>query len=382
MVPLPRRRATGEETRARFGRNEHELMAAIRLDRVTKSFGANTALRELSLDIADGEFFVLLGPTGAGKTTTLRLIAGLEKPTGGAIMINGEDVGGWSAAERDVALVFQYYSLYPRYTVRQNLAFPLKSRVRNYSSAEIDERVARAARILRIEHLLDRKTDKLSGGEMQRVSIGRAIVREPRAFLMDEPLSNLDAKLREALRSELKDLQMKLRATFLFVTHDQIEAMSMGDKVGVLNAGGIVQVGTPHDIYNRPRDTFVAAFVGSPAMNLFPGELRDGRAIAFSGRLKTPFSRVPSGGSRPVTLGIRSEDVRLGVEDGAEAKVHDVENHGVEKIVTLRVDQELFRATVPAASPVAVESAVRFAFNPEKLHCFDRATGVNLATIG
>ena len=180
-----------------------------------------------------------------------------------------------------MALVFQYYSLYPRYTVRQNLDFPLKSRVRRYARAEIDERVARAAKTLRIEHLLERKTDKLSGGEMQRVSIGRAIVREPRAFLMDEPLSNLDAKLREALRAELKDLQMKLGATFLFVTHDQIEAMSMGDKIGVLNQGRIVQVGTPQEIYNRPRDVFVAGFVGSPAMNLVKASSATARVIAL-----------------------------------------------------------------------------------------------------
>ena len=213
-----------------------------------------------------------------------------------------------------MALVFQYYSLYPRYTVRQNLAFPLKSKVRSYSAAEIEARIARAAKTLRIEHLLERKTDKLSGGEMQRVSIGRAIVREPRVFLMDEPLSNLDAKLREALRAELKDLQMKLGATFLFVTHDQIEAMSMGDKVGVLNQGRIVQVGTPQQIYNQPRDLFVAGFVGSPAMNLLPGE------AATGGSLLCPASSIfrphvgsrMAGGSSARHVGIRSEDIRVG----------------------------------------------------------------------
>src|SRR5262245_25611613 len=354
-------------------------MAHLRLENVTKLFGAHAALRDLTLDIADGEFFVLLGPTGAGKTTTLRLIAGLEKPNQGRIVIGNEDVAGWSAAERDVALVFQYYSLYPRYTVRQNLAFPLKSRVRRYDAAEIDKRIARAAKTLRIEHLLERRTDKLSGGEMQRVSIGRAIVREPRAFLMDEPLSNLDAKLREALRAELKDLQMKLGATFLFVTHDQIEAMSMGDKVGVLNQGRVVQVGTPQDIYNRPRDVFVAGFVGSPAMNLVKAELRDGKVTALSGKLEVPVNGAGGRGSGAVTLGVRSEDVEVGATGAVEAKVHHVEDHGVEKIVTLRVDEHLLRATVPATLPVSIEGTVRFGVNRSKVHCFAGDSGMNLA---
>ncbi|MEO6299540.1 MAG: ATP-binding cassette domain-containing protein, partial [Paracoccaceae bacterium] len=206
-------------------------MAHIELKGVSKAFGGVPAIRDISLDIPDGQFFVLLGETGAGKTTTLRMIAGLEKPTTGRVWIDGQDVTDWGAAARDVALVLQQYSLYPRYTVRQNLEFPLRSPIRPVAEAEIAARIAKVSATLRIEHLLDRKTDRLSGGEMQRVSIGRAIVRTPKVFLMDEPLSALDAKLREALRAELKDLQMNLGETFLFVTHDQIEAMSMGDKV-------------------------------------------------------------------------------------------------------------------------------------------------------
>ncbi len=357
-------------------------MAEVRLDHVTKKFGSHAAVNDLSLTIADGEFFVLLGPTGAGKTTTLRLIAGLEKPTAGSVHIAGRDVSGDSVAERDVALVFQYYSLYPRYTVRENLAFPLKSPVHSYSAAEISERIARAAKMLRIEHLLDRKTDKLSGGEMQRVSIGRAIVREPHIFLMDEPLSNLDAKLRETLRSELKDLQMSLKTTFLFVTHDQIEAMSMGDKVGVLNNGKLMQVGTPHEIYNHPKDTFVASFVGSPAMNLLPAQIT-GNRIAVREGFELPLDdagrkRVASGDG-PITIGIRSEDIVVGGEGTAEARVHHIENQGVEKIVTLRAGKALFKATVPAVSPLKLEDPVRFALNQERLHGFDPQSGANRA---
>jgi multiple sugar transport system ATP-binding protein len=353
-------------------------MAHIQLKGISKTFGNHVALRDLDLEIADGEFFVLLGQTGAGKTTTLRLVAGLEKPTAGQVFIDGQDVGEWGAAERDVALVLQQYSLYPRYTVRQNLEFPLKPKIRRVEDAEIKERVERVAKTLRIEHLLERKTDKLSGGEMQRVSIGRAIVRKPRVFLMDEPLSALDAKLREALRSELKDLQMRLGATFIFVTHDQVEAMTMGDRIGVLNKGHLVQVGTPREIYSNPRDTFVAGFVGSPAINLLPGSL-SGNAIVVTPKL----FEVPANGARAgdgsYTFGVRPEDVL--VESGApvEGKVHDIENHGIEKILTLRVGDTLLRATVPARVSVAVEDAVRFGLRTDKVMMFDRATGVNVS---
>ena len=357
-------------------------MAHVRLDKISKKFGSHTALNNLDLDIADGQFFVLLGPTGAGKTTTLRLIAGLDAPNSGGISIAEQDVSGWSAAERDVALVFQYYSLYPHYTVRQNLEFPLKSKVRRMSQQDIDQRIAKAAKTLRIEHLLERKTDRLSGGEMQRVSIGRAIVREPRVFLMDEPLSNLDAKLRELLRSELKDLQMKLGATFLYVTHDQVEAMSMGDRIGVLNQGRIVQVGTPQQIYNQPHDTFVATFVGSPAMNLLRADVSGGRAVVLPGKLELPVDQAAGGRAAkltgPATLGIRSEDVMVGVNEAVEARVHGVENQGVEKVVTLRVQDCLIKATVPARLELSIDSVVRFSFKQEKLHFFEPGSGNNL----
>ncbi len=355
-------------------------MAQIELRGILKKFGAHTALRDLNLTIEDGEFFVLLGQTGAGKTTTLRLIAGLEQPSEGKIFIDGTDVGAWGAAERDVALVLQQYSLYPRYTVRQNLEFPLKSKIRKLPAAEIAQRVDRAAKTLQISHLLDRKTDRLSGGEMQRVSIGRAIVRNPRVFLMDEPLSALDAKLREALRTELKNLQMELDATFLFVTHDQIEAMSMGDKIGVLNGGSLVQVGTPAEIYNHPLNTFVARYVGSPPMNLVDGKLADGRAIIAPSTFELACNATQGGNvsGRELTFGVRPEDMFL--ESGApvEARVYDVENHGVAKIVTLRVGGLTMQLTAPARMQVKIDETVRFGWDPEKILLFDRKSGVNL----
>ncbi|MGL6211458.1 MAG: ABC transporter ATP-binding protein [Paracoccaceae bacterium] len=345
-------------------------MAHIELKGVSKAFGSAQALRDVTLEIADGEFFVLLGETGAGKTTMLRVIAGLEKPNAGQVFIDDQDVTGWGAAERDVALVLQQYSLYPRYTVRQNLEFPLKSPIRKEGAAEIASRVARVAKTLRIEHLLDRKTDKLSGGEMQRVSIGRAIVRTPSVFLMDEPLSALDAKLRESLRAELKDLQMNLGETFLFVTHDQVEAMSMGDRIGVMNKGALVQVGTPQEIYNNPVNTFVARAVGSPAMNLLAGRMQGGRAMMGEGlALDHPGGHE----GQDLIFGVRPEDLHLDAGAPVEARVTDVENHGVEKIVTLAVADTLLRATVPVTQRLTVNETIRLGWNSARVVLFDQA---------
>lgn len=353
-------------------------MADIALQGVSKKFGPNTALRGVDIDIKDGEFFVLLGQTGAGKTTTLRVIAGLEKPDTGVVMIEGQDATGWNAAERDVALVLQQYSLYPRLTVRGNLEFPLKSRTHNLTADEITKRVEQAAETLQITRLLDRKVEKLSGGEMQRVSIGRAIVRQPRVFLMDEPLSALDANLRDVLRVELKKLHQDLGATFVFVTHDQVEAMSMGDKIGVLDHGKLVQVGTPDDIYARPINTFVARSVGTPPMNLLDGVLKDGQAVIEAGGHALPLASPQGTNGQRLKFGIRPEDIVIDGNGPVEARVFDVENHGVIKILTLDIEGVHIHATVSAQTKVGIDDTLRFGWKPEKVLYFDDASGRNL----
>mgnify|MGYP006073130199 FL=1 len=354
-------------------------MADIALQGISKKFGPNTAMRNVDIDVKDGEFFVLLGQTGAGKTTTLRIIAGLEKPDAGTVMIEGQDATAWNAAERDVALVLQQYSLYPRLTVRGNLEFPLKSRTHNLTADEIKERVERAAETLQITPLLDRKVEKLSGGEMQRVSIGRAIVRKPRVFLMDEPLSALDANLRDVLRVELKKLHQELGATFVFVTHDQVEAMSMGDKIGVLDRGKLLQVGTPNDIYAKPINTFVARSVGTPPMNLIDGMIKAGTAVLDVGGHALPLANPVVSDGQKIRFGIRPEDVVIAADAPAEAKVFDIENHGVIKILTLDLGGVHVHATVSAQMKISIDDTVRFGWKPEKVLYFDPANGRNLA---
>jgi multiple sugar transport system ATP-binding protein len=351
-------------------------MARIELNGINKAYGSQRALRDLDLVVEDGEFFVLLGRTGAGKTTTLRMIAGLEKPDSGTVTIGGKDVSGWTAAERDVALVLQQYSLYPRLTVRGNLEFPLRAPGRKFSDADIAARVDKAATTLQITHLLDRKVERLSGGEMQRVSIGRAIVRQPSVFLMDEPLSALDAKLRETLRVELKKLHSDLGATFLFVTHDQVEAMSMGDKIGVLRQGRLVQVGTPADIYERPLNTFVARSVGSPPMNLINGQLSGGMAHLQGFQLPVAANAKGSGA---VTFGVRPENVVLAAGAPGEARVFDIEDQGVVKILVMDMGEARLHVTVPAGTHVQRDELVRFGWKPDRVVTFDAVTGTNLA---
>ncbi|WP_377189157.1 ABC transporter ATP-binding protein [Ruegeria meonggei] len=282
-------------------------MAEVVLDQISKSFGSLKAVDNISMTIPDGAFVVLLGPTGAGKTTTLRLISGLEKLDSGSIRIDGRDVGLETPAQRDVAMVFQQYSLYPHMTVRENLSFPLRSPILRTPEDEITRKVGEVAEILQIPHKLDNKATELSGGEMQRVSIGRALVRDPQIFLMDEPLSSLDAKLRADLRIELKRIQADLGSTLLYVTHDQVEAMTMATHIGVLEDGKLVQYGTPRDIYENPGSVYVASRLGLPRINILPSEL-------FGGDHKGP------------QIGLRPENIVEG--DGVEARVIRAEHLG------------------------------------------------------
>ncbi len=343
-------------------------MSNVALQNITKRFKTVTALRDVSYDIHDGEFFVLLGPTGAGKTTTLRVVAGLEQPTEGHVLFDGAAVDSLPPAERDVAFVFQQYSLYPNMSVFDNLAFPLRSPMRRIPEAEVRQRVQQAAEILRITHLMDRKTSHLSGGEMQRVSIGRAIVRRPRIFLMDEPLSNLDAKLREALRVELKHIQKIQGITTLFVTHDQVEALTMADRIAVLNKGRITQIGSPTDIYDRPATVFVAQLVGVPRINLLEARRDDGTLNVVNSpiHLPAPTTDLPA----QLKLGVRPEHVQPAPQGEFAGRLALVEPLGVESILHIKVGEQNLVCTVPGMTQYELGDEVRFNIVRERLHCF------------
>ena len=306
----------------------------LQLRKLTRRFGATTALDGVDLDVAPGELLVVLGPTGAGKTTLLRTICGLEHPDSGSIEMQGREISGLTPAERDVALVFQNFSLYPDWTVRRNLEFPLRAPGRGLSTSEIHERVTRAAATLRIEGLLDREARKLSGGEMQRVAIGRAIVRKPQLFLMDEPLTNLDAKLREALRVELSVLVRSLGVPMVYVTHDQGEALSMADRIAVLISGRIQQVGTPREVYARPASALVARQLGQPEINLFDARLRDAHFCAEDG---TILCQAPHGAAESARIGVRPEHMEVvsttAVALNSAATVELVESAGPHQIL-------------------------------------------------
>ncbi|WP_299859872.1 ABC transporter ATP-binding protein [uncultured Roseobacter sp.] len=324
-------------------------MAEVILKGVSKSFGDTVGVVGIDMTIPDGAFVVLLGPTGAGKTTTLRLISGLEKLDAGEIHIGGRNVADETPAQRDVAMVFQQYSLYPHLTVRENLEFPLKSPILNTPKDEIIRKVNEVAEVLQISHKLDNKATALSGGEMQRVSIGRALVRDPQVYLMDEPLSSLDAKLRTDLRIELKRIQANLGATILYVTHDQIEAMTMATHVGVLNEGRLVQYGTPRDIYENPNSVYVASRLGQPRINILPADL---------------FGTAPKGAHR---IGLRPEHVTQG--EGRAAQVERVEHLGDHSRLHLHLDGHDIITLADPHADYAPGSALQIA--PKDPLCFD-----------
>ena len=342
-------------------------MADVRLEGVSKSYGAQEVLRDIDLNIADGEFCVFVGPSGCGKSTLLRLIAGLDSVTAGQLFIGGRQVNDLSPKERGIAMVFQSYALYPHRTVRGNMEFGLK--LSRMARTEIDARVTRAARMLQIEPLLDRRPSQLSGGQRQRVAIGRAIVRDPAVFLFDEPLSNLDAALRVETRREIADLHRKLGTTMIYVTHDQVEAMTLADRIVVLNGGTVQQAGSPLEVYNAPANVFVAGFIGSPRMNLIPATATDG-GIAFGhlGTMARPSGTVPLGA---LTLGVRPENLVLGAPGGAVAQVNLVEHLGNELLVDLSLaDGQRIAAKAPPGLQIATGDRVTVAPGGDLVHLF------------
>ncbi|MBD3183025.1 sn-glycerol-3-phosphate ABC transporter ATP-binding protein UgpC [Candidatus Poribacteria bacterium] len=360
-------------------------MADVRVQNLTKRFDDVVAVKNLSLECKDREFMVFLGPSGCGKTTTLRSIAGLEHPDEGDIYIDNNQVNDLPPADRDVAFVFQFYALYPHMTVYDNMAFPLKAV--KMPKPEIEQRIKEVSAVLRIERLLNRTPSKLSGGEMQRVALGRAMVRRPKVFLMDEPLTNLDAKLRSEMRAELKRLQKDIGATTIYVTHDQLEAMSMGDKIAVMNQGVAQQIGTPGEVYDHPASLFVASFVGSPAMNLLDCEYRqeDGKSVLIVGENDFILTISDELGKKiqddatdsNLILGIRAEDVFVrdeAAEDTVQAEVYVVEPLGSENIIDLRIGENMLKVkTLPTVQP-DIGQTIDMWLDKNRMHLFDKTT--------
>lgn len=354
-------------------------MASVTLNNVTKAWGDVRAVDNQSLKIEDREFLVLLGPSGCGKTTTMRMIAGLEEPTSGDIMIGERRVNDDLPKDRDIAMVFQNYGLYPHMSVRGNIEYPLK--VRGVPSADIGPRVATAAEQVELTELLDRKPKELSGGQRQRVALARAIVRTPKVFLMDEPLSNLDAKLRVSMRAELKNLSHRLEVTTVYVTHDQIEAMTLADRVAVMQGGRIQQLGTPESIYNDPETLFVASFIGSPAMNLVQGELKGGVFSTKNGPLLTMPANAPrQDHTGPAVLGVRPEDITVTApgEGDFDARVFAVENTGDSVLTTIRIGHESIVARSDRYLRASIDDMIGFRLDPDHLYLFDSKTELRL----
>jgi len=351
-------------------------MANIRFEGVSKRFGDFAAVSHLNLEVKDQEFLVLLGPSGCGKTTTMRMIAGLESVTEGDVYIGEVRMNDVLPKYRDVAMVFQSYALYPHMSVYKNIEYPL--RVRGLPLEERKQRVLEAARKVELEELLDRLPRQLSGGQRQRVALARAIIRRPTAFLMDEPLSNLDAKLRIQMRAELKHLQHELAVTTVYVTHDQIEAMTLADRVAIMNEGVIQQLDTPRNIYNQPANLFVAGFIGSPAMNFIPGELQDGKFVG-------PGVTVPdvgTGSHDDIVLGVRPEDMSV-VEQAEEAHfkrpIYSVELTGESTLISLRLAEDLITLRADKEFAGAIDDDVQIRIDPSRTFLFDAETELRLA---
>ncbi len=352
-------------------------MAEITFKGVRKHFGDVPVVRGLDLVIRDGEFFTFVGPSGCGKSTILNLIAGLEEATEGGIYFDGEPIAPLSPKDRDVAMVFQSYALYPHMTVYENIAFPL--RMKKMKRDAVDEEVRRAADMLGLVSLLDRKPGELSGGQRQRVALGRAIVRKPRVFLMDEPLSNLDARLRVEMRAELKKLHLRLGITTVYVTHDQAEALGLSDRLAVLHRGVIRQCAAPSEVYAEPADTFVAGFIGSPPINLLPGTIREGGepAVLCNGMTLCPPVKLPPPGGR-VTVGIRPEDITVSSpmgEGGAEITVTLLEEAGHFTWVDFRWNGADMKGTAARDANLKADGKGRMSFSPESVHLFDADSG-------
>jgi len=345
-------------------------MARVQLNNISKSWGGAVGVKHMSLDIADGEFLVLLGPSGCGKTTTMRMVAGLEDPSTGEVWIGERCVNGLEPKDRDVAMVFQSYGLYPNMTVFENISFPL--RIRGTPAAQIKPAVLKAAAQVELTDYLDRRPKELSGGQRQRVALARAIVRQPKVFLMDEPLSNLDAKLRVTMRSHIKHLHHALGVTTIYVTHDQIEAMTLADRVVVMSRAEIQQIGTPEVIYNEPANLFVAGFIGSPSMNLIAGALRDGV-------FEAPGVSVPGFGTQSlpdVVLGVRAEDMAVTALAHAQirAEVFSFELTGDSTLVMVRIGEQVVTARAGKDYRVGIGEPVGFALKAEQCHIFDGQT--------
>nr|WP_216665348.1 ABC transporter ATP-binding protein [Pseudoruegeria sp. HB172150] len=347
-----------------------------------KDFGDFTAVKSSSFTIEDGEFFMLLGPSGCGKTTTLRMMAGLELPTSGEIYIDGEEVGGRRASQRDIAFVFQMFALYPHMNVRRNIGYPLRSQ--GASRADTRRKVEEIARLLGITDILDSPVGGLSGGDRQRVALGRAIVREPKAFFMDEPLGALDAEFREHMAEELRALHDRMGATTIYVTHDQLEAMQMGDKIVVMNHGMVEQFGVPQDLYDWPATLFVAGFLGSPPMNVlfFNGTVAEGAETLTLGGQEIAVPVTREGAKGNVALGIRPEHVHLDTEAGYRAKVIATEYLGTTQIVTLRTEHGDIKARIPSHQKVTEGETTGLRFDARKITLFNADTSQALRSAG